>query len=98
MSREDDKKIAEWLGWEEDISQGIAGCPHYTTSDADAITLLPVLVERGYDWSLRTIGYAPPNTECCIYKDDIEIVILQPTISKAITSAILELMVKEERG
>jgi hypothetical protein len=60
MSREDDKKIAEWVGWKNNkygffTPPGLdpnaptyPTIPNYTTNDSAAITLLPVLVEKKY--------------------------------------------------
>lgn len=53
-----DKKIAEWLGWTYANGHWYADrndqrkrrnlLPNWSTDDSIAITLLPVLVERGY--------------------------------------------------
>ena len=67
MSREDDAIIAEWLGWTDcrKRAQGEWGgftpdnygaiIPHFTTSDADAISMLP----RGYHVALTGPSGAP---------------------------------------
>jgi hypothetical protein len=71
--------------------------PRYTTSDADAITLLPILVERGYEpemwhnaltkmWWVA-IFYPTKRTKSCE--------VAAPTIAAAISSAVLELIERE---
>ena len=117
MSRENDKKIAEWLGWVQSPviksawnkpdGQGLYLdiLPNYTTSDSDAIILLPVLVERGYCVAL--IGSVEDNSEMTpseniemtyqVAIDYHKILVHASTISKAITSAVLQLIEKEEK-
>lgn len=77
---------------------------NYATSDADAISLLPVLVERGFYFILQD---EPPKYKVNIgrYKEDyslkgydrmLSIEVKESTISAAITSAILSLIDKEK--
>ena len=71
------------------------------TRDDDTIHLLPVLVEKGFDISLEhdSNGWILCYTKdsggalCFIYKDGG----YYPTISKAITSAILQLIESETK-
>jgi len=112
----DNQKIAEWLGWKTN-SYGYFNppdlhpmmnalhnyeVPNYKTSNADAISLLPVLVERGWNVCLRNVDI-PERTkwEFGAYKEDseyleIESLQLKPTIAQAISSAVLELIEKEK--
>jgi len=107
MSREDDAIIAEWLGWTDcrKRAQGEWGgftpdnygaiIPHFTTSDADAISLLPVLVERGYNVSVS--DYYLRSWVACIEQDDMDNINSpqSPTIAAAISGAVLELIGRE---
>jgi hypothetical protein len=102
--REKDKKIAEWCGWHITELGNIADknklgyiydfgkpCPHYATSDADAITLLPELVRRGYGPYLMPYNM---NQGWLLNIFDGEQDFrgpYRPTISAAIVDAILQL-------
>jgi hypothetical protein len=107
MSREDDRLIASWLGHKIvehcpcgegcdsiETQHGIEYLPDYSTSDSDAIALLPVLVEKysvrledDLEWSFT------------IWADTADKWIVKafnkPTIAAAITSAVLQLIEKE---
>lgn len=106
---EDNRKIAEFLGW-RGIWQGnvsLVGVPpwsateedipDYTTSDADAVSLLSVLVEKGYWYDMKNL--APNWTEFLIYWDVMDKPVASGTkqsIAAAITAAVLELIAKEQ--
>lgn len=87
-SQEINVNIAEWLGWKYSDKGYI---PDFYDSDADAITLLPVLAGKGWDVDLLNDGgkwlfIAGEMTE---YAEG-------ETISQAICAAILELIEKGE--
>lgn len=74
--------------------------PDYENSDASAITLLPVLVEKGYKPELAWVTFVTPNcwefivhSPTCREKDRVRV--KAPTISAAITQAILKLIESE---
>lgn len=106
MSIESDKMIAEWLGWTEHATspsfmkntKGLTRkARYYTTNDKDAITLLPVLVERGYYWFLRSFTATTVMMEIRDVHGDPQVRFkVEPTISAAITSAVLSLIEKEK--
>ena len=108
----DNEKLAVFAGLEPAVSikgvkienlycvgNKICGLPNYTDSDADAITLLPMLVERGYIWSMY--GGRSPENKCIkikLYvKPDWELCCdgYGSTISVAITAAVLQLIERE---
>jgi hypothetical protein len=110
MSREDDCRIAQWLGLfkgyelnhllEVYASIESYNCiKHYTTSGSDAIALLPVLVNKGYGCHLNgSLAGDFVTFDFFIRhapKQCIESV-CQPTVAAAITSAVLALIEKEE--
>lgn len=70
--------------------------PHYTTSDADAISLLPVLVERGW---LVNLSNTPDGWRCMIHKGEYGerevFTSIKSTIAAAITTAIIQLIESE---
>lgn len=95
MSREGDKKIALWAGTlRKNGACEIFG--KYTTSDADAISLLPVLMARDYSYCLKSY---PDNLIFFQIYDMVENPItrynVQPTIAKAVSIAVLSLVAKE---
>ena len=111
MNRETDKRIAKWLGWfqlengnwyhnktlQKTEYKYLIGStlPLFSTSDSIAITLLPVLVTRGYHYSIKNLE---SWTEFILYKDPAKKCIssgLGTTISEAITSAVIALIEKE---
>ena len=69
----------------------------YQHSDAAAITLLPVLVERGYQYNLDSLGGNVYNCEIYLPAGDFPIgrAYSHPSISEAITVAITILIDKE---
>lgn len=111
------KKIAKWLGWcfvdapvphfrkleGVDIHvRPIDMMPDYEHSDSDAVTLLPILVERGYYPALcyHESGDYKGNWVMDFGTDEYqegisEIVCAEPTIAAAITSAIIQLIDRE---
>jgi hypothetical protein len=109
----DNKKIAEWLGYkvvagsvflfEEDRGWYRHGAlPDFENSNAAAIELLPVLVEKGYMVNLMCIP-ATCHQYCCGIMESSEepapeIERTGETISAAITSAIIALIEKGEQG
>lgn len=114
MSREQDKKIAEWLGWKfshEKSAGQLYGpwywtnppqqhgnrviLPKFTEYDANAITLLPVLVDRGYLPKLAAVHGGCWQVE--IYKAfDLIVINNGASIAAAITAAVLLLLEKEQ--
>lgn len=99
---QDDRLIAEWAGlyvtptgWIMADGEKGRPCPDYTTSDAAAITLLPVLVERGYETTLESWKGSDGNKyhQYKAVKEDhkLDSGICQ-SIATAITTAILELI------
>ena len=73
------------------------GCPDYGNSDAAAVTLLNVLVEKGYTAQLGCTG---DDRWCCIgkYNDGPDSRLVEKhrsTIASAVTSAILALIESE---
>ena len=115
MSREDDAKIALWLGWIQepcDCNDSLyCGCwidpkdpdkdyttlPYYTTSDEDAMLLLPLLTKKGYRVGLEYGLY--PHWCFMIYfwsNNDwytcAKMVGKSKVISSAITSAVIGLI------
>ena len=114
MRTTEDVKIAEWLGWkwhpEKKSSMhdpywsapyGKAkGLPAFSTSDADAIQLLPVLVEKGY--AIVMLGMKKGYALCIGFEHEqemmdtlIEDTTPHPSIASAIVSAISELIERE---
>ena len=107
MSRENDNKIATWLGFSgtglpnsfgdkepcNPFACHILPTPNYSTSDADAITLLPELVKR---WHEVALEYNKDIGEWQFYIPDLEHGVWGLTISGAICAAVLELIDKEE--
>lgn len=116
MSRETDKKIAEWLGYKSvkhcpcgedcdsvETPDGIEYLRYYSEDDADAVSLLPVLVERGHTFEL--IGGVEDNqylskeeNRDMTYSFNIRDYDYYnaPTIAAAISSAVCELIEKEK--
>ncbi|MDD2365158.1 MAG: hypothetical protein PHN84_03245 [Desulfuromonadaceae bacterium] len=108
-----DEKILQWLGWEKDKDPAFfkfpkqgrtdakfmlaVDVPKYSTSDAVAVTLLPVLTEKGFKCTLEScpshhnlgggIGYLFQ-----ISKETWKYSCLQPTISEAICQATVKLI------
>jgi len=118
--RDDDKKIAGWLGWvnHRGLTTGFVmpysywmdggirheQLPFFTTSDSDAITLPPVLVERYKALQFKWVLESQTQDDCyhcslAFLEDKLEWFESgwQPTISAAITSAILQLIDKEKQ-
>lgn len=107
--REDDIKINEWLGLKPHIflgdswlitrSNGFSEVmPEYYTSDSDAVTLIPVLVERGYGVSL----VAQEGVYVCdiVKPDAVPVAEIHSSddctsIAAAVTQALLALIEKE---
>jgi len=96
--RETDRKIAEWLGVDfhscdncEDWCRNTE-TPHYSESDAAAVSLLPELVKRGFHpelyYTVDSEGFAAwyfkVNPDKPYY--------VQPTIAAAICAAVTELI------
>ena len=81
--------IARWAGWKRNRFD--YRTPDYENSDAAAITLLPVLVEKKLNVELTsgTGGWWARlwDRDLCIVNT-----VLHPTISAAITSAVLALI------
>jgi hypothetical protein len=75
--------------WVEEV----VGLPDYST-DADAIPLLQVLVEKGYSWKIQ---YLPDGFIAgTIFKSDYIIgQKTEPTIHEAVTDAVLQVIKKE---
>jgi len=101
MSREEDKKISNWaclLKLTGNPNGEWIETPHFTTSDSDAITLLPVLVERGYAVNLSGSEMVVECAIAWLHGDKVYEVSAfdRPTISAAITSAILQLIDSEK--
>lgn len=66
---------------------------NYTTSDAAAIGLLPVLVSRGYDFSLNSDSDQYDFEIYARHTDSkISFAYTKPTIASAITAVVLELL------
>ncbi len=93
MSRENDATIGKWVGMSP--RHIVMELPSFTTSDADAISLLPVLVERGYNVSVS--DYYLRSWVACIEQDDMDNINSpqSPTIAAAISGAVLELIGRE---
>lgn len=69
--------------------------PYYSTSDSDAITLLPALVKRGYNWKLK---HMDGEVQCWLTIPHMIAPVfyaIKPTIATAITAAVIELIEKE---
>ena len=114
MSAKDNIKIAKWLGWKSDRGMlfhyldkdgNSVGLPNFKTNNSDAITLLPILVERGYwvtlETVIRTINHkAEVMWNCKIETDfgEMQLDSYASAISNSITSAVLELIEKEGKG
>jgi len=107
MSREQDIKIAEWFGYKPHIfmrdtwlitmpNEFSENLPNYTEYDANAIALLPLLVERGYDCALCNVGEGW-SLEYGIHDTFQTTTDSHPhkTISEAITAAVLQLIEHE---
>jgi len=99
MSREDDAKIAKWRGMEQTHYKGSgevrSTVPNYSDNDADAISLLPVLVARGYHPELF-YGTNGKWTFVIYDKDEIALAVKRATyIVTAISGAVLELIGRE---
>lgn len=104
MSENQNGIIAKWMGWKEYQSEEhpeiryidknyIVYEGDFATSDADAISLLPVLVERGYNYKMES--RKPGNVFFQIYSHGWDAVTkfnTENTISKAITAAVLQLV------
>lgn len=114
--REDDQRIVEWLGWKRTTDSAYGICwlkgknlltdqdiPHYTTSNAAAISLLPVLVEKEYypllelkyddRWHLELwerVEVSPGHFESGLVSSGAD-----KTIAAAITTAVLQLIKSE---
>lgn len=115
------REIAEWLGWRRldgnttpqrasrwvlNYPTSSSELPDFYSSDAAAITLLPVLVERGCSFVLRN-AYCDRvfgidvwrrdqrDNPCKIFDDPKCIHSLEPTISAAICNAVVELIRRE---
>lgn len=98
------EKIALWVGLDthtcdphsfhcEDCFRGSSQTPDYENSDAAAVTLLSVLVEKGYDY---LIDGDADRIEVEIFCADSRVVLVSNlSISAAITSAILQLIESE---
>jgi hypothetical protein len=94
----DNEKIARFAGWPECPSTFY---PKYST-DAEAVQLLNVLVEKGYAFSLYSGEGMNKTFGCCIWKAE-EYKYNNPvgekedttTIHEAITSAVLQVIEKE---
>ncbi len=99
--REQDALLAKWAGFDEhecdewafhcdDCQRGSPELRHYTTSDQDAVLLLPVLVENGYQPALVCLI---DNSWCCTILKNRGYVLdkIAPTIAAAICNAILSL-------
>jgi len=116
-NREQDERIAEWLGWTFKHSQSygdyyftngtldVEYCshrllPNFTTSDAEAISLLPTLAGRGFEPALMYRCEKHPIVKqgwmCSIFNyntaEVVAAISAQPTIASAITSAVLKLI------
>jgi hypothetical protein len=90
-----DDKIAEWACLLKITGQPYgpwAEVPNFTESDTSAITLLPILVERGYSWKLK---HMDKEVQCWITIPHMTAPIfyaIKPTIAGAITAAVLQLI------
>ena len=103
--KEENKKIAEWLGFrvtngstflfEEERGWYRSGAlPNYCQSDADAISLLPVLVKKGY--LPRLVYYQGLGWQCEISTEYTFLIQGRSnTIASAISSAVLQLIESE---
>lgn len=69
--------------------------PYFEDSDADAISLFPVLLARGYVSALFVAHTVPDQWQCDIAKStnyDAVARGIQPTIAQAISAAVLQLI------
>ncbi len=100
MSRPNDVIIFRWAKTPKGMDQpyfrlDFTQMPNYSTSDADAISLLPVLVARGYHPELF-YGTNGKWTFVIYDKDEIALAIKRATyIVTAISGAVLELIGRE---
>lgn len=110
--REKDMHIAKWLGW-KNVSTRLFPCepmgrfgnnpdkiiPNFYTSNADAVTILPALVERGYWFTLqnnadRTFSFIVGTG---IWQGwELYSPTARPTISSAIVEEVIALIEKEK--
>lgn len=90
------EKIARWAGWKRNRFD--YRTPDYENSDAAAITLLPVVAEKGYYIDLITIlNHKKNKWRCTISKNNTIISITSNlTISATITQAVMTLIESEE--
>ena len=100
MSREDDATIARWRGMERTHYIGKSSevrsfVPNYTLSDADAITLLPVLVERTHASRLYCLPSGEYDFSVWPKGGDVIQIEGKPTIASTISSGVLELIRRE---
>ena len=107
MSREEDRKIAEWLGWVNRNQHGnpcwyrgneflCYYLPNWIGDDAKAVALLPVLVEKGFWVELKHYKSHAWRLDCGIYGEHTSFGPCASTISAAITTAILALIDAEK--
>lgn len=108
MSKEADKKIAEWMGfkviagsvylYEDERGWYRDGTlPNYSESNIDAITLLPVLVEKGYTAIVSGVPADCHQWDCRILSNDdtengLDIERTGETMAEAISEAALALI------
>ena len=96
----DNEKIIKWLGWRRvkgfrhvwglpsGKRQGLT--PDFVAIDADAITLLPVLVAKGF---VGCLGYGKNGYDFAILGEKWgHNIVQQPTIATAISAAVLKLI------
>ena len=110
MSRETDRIIAEWLGWKPCRDEDGEQYAWFTPTgfkmvsdidfdkDSDAITLLPVLVDKGYYCKLEADDYYDKRLWRFDISDGKGMHIKSTNhqeISEAITAAVLQLIDKE---
>lgn len=100
MTDNDKIKIAKWAGWAKTnggnwinpLTKLIKFTHPYYSTDAEAIALLPVLVEKGYFVQMECGNDAWVRV---IIGSDIVEGCIRPTIHEAVTAAVLQVIEKE---